>query len=364
MSYKSPLHQTVTTTASDYWNDSCAVAELTYAMAHGATGATSNPAIVLEVLKQEMHLWRDRIPEIIAARPTASEVEIAWAIIEEMAVNGARTLQPIFDRENGLKGRLSLQTDPTLYRNPDAILDQAVRFDGLAPNMQVKIPATAAGILAIEEATCRGVNINATVSFTVPQAIAVAEAVERGLRRREADGLPTDRMTPVCTIMIGRLDDWLQVLIKRDGTVAHPGHIHWAGVAAIKRAYEVYLERGFRTRLLAAAYRHHLHWSELIGGDLIMTMTHDWQLRINASKVLVKERMQEPVDPAIVAELRDRFPDFRKAYDEDGLAVAEFDTFGPCVRTLRTFISAYHDLLAVVRDFMLPDPDVKREGPP
>ena len=63
-----------------------------------------------------------------------------------------------------------------------------MHFDALAPNMIVKIPVTKAGIVAIEEATYRGVSINATVSFTVPQALAVAEAVERGLRRRESRG--------------------------------------------------------------------------------------------------------------------------------------------------------------------------------
>jgi transaldolase len=49
---KSPLHETVTTTATDYWNDSCSIEELTYAIEHGATGATSNPTIVGEVLQK------------------------------------------------------------------------------------------------------------------------------------------------------------------------------------------------------------------------------------------------------------------------------------------------------------------------
>ena len=57
----SRLQQMAATTATDYWNDSCSVEELTYAVARGATGATSNPTIVGEVLKKEMHLWRDRI---------------------------------------------------------------------------------------------------------------------------------------------------------------------------------------------------------------------------------------------------------------------------------------------------------------
>ena len=87
-------------------------------------------------------------------------------------------------RSSGRNGRLSIQTDPRLFRNGQAILEQAIRFDALAPNMIVKIPATGAGIWAIEEATARGISINATVSFSVPQALAVAEAVERGLRPR------------------------------------------------------------------------------------------------------------------------------------------------------------------------------------
>ena len=63
------------------------------------------------------------------------------------------------------------------------MLEQGLHFAGLAPNIQVKFPATGAGLQALERATAAGVNINATVSFTVAQALAVAEAVERGSRR-------------------------------------------------------------------------------------------------------------------------------------------------------------------------------------
>ena len=106
--------------------------------------------------------------------------------------------------------------------------------------MQVKAPVTAAGVKAIEEATYHGVSINATVSFTVPQMIAVAEAVERGLKRREAEGLDISRMSPVCTMMIGRIDDWMKVLVKRDGIDIDPACLDWAGIAAFKKAYGIY----------------------------------------------------------------------------------------------------------------------------
>src|SRR5512144_2606595 len=105
--YKSLLHQTVTTTVTDYWNDSCSVEELTYAIENGATGATTNPTIVVNVLKKEMRLWKARIYQIIAENPTFSEVEVAWKLIEEMAVHGAGLLKPSFDQHAGKKGRLS-----------------------------------------------------------------------------------------------------------------------------------------------------------------------------------------------------------------------------------------------------------------
>jgi len=357
-SYKSPLLETVSTTPTDFWNDSVSVKELTYAISHGAVGATSNPTIVHTVLKQEMDLWKDRIHDLIEQNPTWTETEITWKLFEEIGVKGASLLMPVFEAQKGLKGRLSIQTDPANYRKADAIVTQARHFDSLAPNVQVKIPVTAAGIKAIEEATYHGVNINATVCFTVPQSLAVADAVERGLKRRAAEGQPVDNMSPVCTIMVGRVDDWLQVVAKKEGITVNPGSLHWSGVAVMKRAYSIYQERGYRTRLLAAAYRHHLHWSEFIGGDLILTIPYGWQLLFNDSDVAVRERMQDEVDPAVVRELYDHFEDFRKAYDPDGLAVEEFDSYGATVRTLRTFISSTHELIGMIRDFMLPDPDV------
>jgi transaldolase len=358
--YKSPLHETVSTTITDVWNDSCSIEELTYAIEHGAVGATSNPTIVLEVLKKEMHLWRGRIGQIIQENPAWSEEQITWKIIEELAVKGAELLQPIFEREKGLKGRLSIQTNPANYRNAQAMTAQAIHFNGLAPNMQVKLPATQAGIQAIEEVTAAGVNINATVSFTVPQALAVAEAVERGLNRRHAQGHDVSQMTPVCTLMIGRLDDWLQALVKRDGIITDPAYPHWAGIACMKKAYGIYKQRGYRTRLLAAAYRHHLHWSELIGGDVVLTIPYAWQKQFNESDVQVTERMGNSVSEEIIAELLRKFPDFQRAYAENGLTHAEFDTYGATLRTLRSFIGSYHDLIALVRDFMLPNPDIQR----
>jgi transaldolase len=348
-------------TPTDWWNDSCHVDDLAHAVERGATGATSNPTIVLEVMKKRREYWWPRVRELAQANPTWSEVELAWAVVDEMAVHGAAVLKPVFDAHRGRKGRQTVQINPANYRDPARMTEQAVRLAGLAPNVQVKFPATAAGFAGIEEATFLGVNTMATVSFTVAQAIAAAQAAERGLDRREAAGLDISDMTPIAVLMIGRLDDWMKVLIERDGLAVDPAAPNWAGIAVFKRTYGIFQERGYRSRLLAAATRHPLHWTELVGGDVAMTITPAWQARFNGSGIVPTRRMHLPVEPAIIAELTERIPDFGRAYEPDGLAPAEFERYGATARTLRAFIASYHDLLGLIREITLPNPDDKVE---
>jgi transaldolase len=357
-SFKSPLHKMTQTTPTCLWNDSASIQELTYSIEHGAVGATCNPVIVLGALKKELSNWKTRIEALLKEFPTATEDEIAWKVVREISVRAAALLKPVFDTQAGKNGRLSIQTDPRLYRDAKSIVEQAEEFSRLAPNMIVKIPVTAAGIPAIEEATYRGISINATVCFTLPQCVAVAEAVERGLKRREKEGKEIASMGPVCTIMVGRLDDWLKVQIEKENVAIDPGYTEWAGVAVFKKTYELFRERGYRIRLLSAAFRNHMHWSEMIGGEVVVSPPYAWQVRFNQSDIEVVSRIDKPVAGEIVEELGRKLGDFRRAYSENGIAIAEFDSFGPTRRTLRQFISACHDLDSVVRDIMLPNPDV------
>ena len=315
--YRSPLHLMTQTTSTCLWNDSASLQELGYAIDHGAVGATCNPVIVVEVLKKEMHLWKDRIQELIRSMPAATEHDIAWKVVDEMSIKGAELLKPIFDAHKGKNGRLSVQTDPRYYRDADAIVLQAVHLSQLAPNIIVKIPVTAAGVTAIEEATYRGISVNATVCFSLPQCIAVAEAVERGLTRREQEGQDIETMGSVCTIMVGRLDDWLKVVADKQDISVDPGVLEWAGLAVFKKTYRLFQERRYRLRLLSAAFRNHMHWSELIGGDVVISPPHAWQKRFNACDVGVESRIDKPIAPEILSALN-KFADFRRASTEAG----------------------------------------------
>ena len=340
------------------WNDSADPKELKDALTWGIVGATCNPVIALTALKADKDHWVGRIKEYAKANPSATDDEIGWAMVKELSVNAAKLFEPEFEKQNGRNGRLSIQTDPRNFRNAKALSDQALEFSQLAKNMIVKIPVTTEAIAAFEEATYQGVSINATVSFSVAQTIAVAEAVERGLKRREAEGKDISQMGPVCTIMVGRVDDWVKVAADKAGISVDPGIMEWAGVAVFRNAHKVYQERGYRTRLLSAAFRNHMHWSEIIGGDSVISPPYSWQVKINKSGIVPNlNSVNEPIEARILEPMLEKIPEFRKMYEVDGLKVEEFTNFGATLRTLRGFLQSVNDLESFVRDVTVPNPD-------
>ena len=352
-----PIAWATANTATCLWNDSADLDELSRSIEFGATGATCNPVIALAIISRHLDVWRPRIEALAQEFPTASYSEIGWKVVEALSVEAASLLRDIYADSGGRNGRLSIQTDPSLHRDAAALVRQAVHFAELADNIIVKIPATAVGLAAIEEAVYLGVSVNVTVSFTVAQAVRAAEAIERGLDRRAADGHPDEEFGHVVTIMGGRLDDWLKTWVKRNRVLLDPGHLEWAGVAVCKKAYREYVNRGFRARLLVGAFRNHYLFSQFVGGDLVITAPFDWQLQINENHIQVDgSAVDVPVDPVIVNTLLEKIPDFGRAYHVDGLTVAEFDDFPVTRQTLRQFLEANAALEALVRDVLVVEP--------
>jgi transaldolase len=350
-----PLARAAASTPTALWNDSADPEELRRSIEFGAVGATCNPVIAFTAIKKSPDVWVPRLRELAAEHPTWGESQLGWEAVKELSIAAARLLEPAFARSGGRNGRLSIQTDPRLHRDADALVAQAVEFSQLTKNIIVKIPATATGIAAIEEAAYRGVSINATLSFTVAQAVAVGEALERALDRRAADGLPEKEFGHVVTIMGGRLDDWLKKWTADRRILTTPGVLDWGGVAALKRAHRVFTERGYRSRILSAAFRNHLQWAELVGGDLVVSPPFDWQARINENDIPAENRIDVPVAADILAEL-ESLEEFRRAYEPDGMTHAEFEDFGASRITLRQFLDADAQLDALVRDVIVAAP--------
>ena len=352
MSVKTKMQQT-TDCGSDWWNDSNDHAELQHAFDEGAVGATSNPVITFQSVKNHPDLWMPVIDEMILENQQASEDEILWMLIDSVGKKAAKILLPVYEKTNRQKGKLSLQVNPKYYRNADAMFEQGQYLASLAPNIAIKCPALPAGIKAMEMLTAAGITVNATVSFTVPQAVQVAEAIERGLSQAEKNSVDTKDITPYVTIMVGRIDDHLKRVRDSKNINMDPEIINWASIAIFKNAYKIFKERNYRSKLLAAAFRCDLHWKEIVGGDIIISMPYEWWNKFNASGVDVRHRIDESVDGETISLLKENFEDFNKAYDEKGMSENEFESFGASVHTMQTFLEGYDEFVALIRSRMI-----------
>ena len=352
MSVKTKMQQT-TDCGSDWWNDSNDHVELQHAFDEGAVGATSNPVITFQSVKNHPDLWMPVIDEMILENQQAPEDEILWMLIDSVGKKAAKILLPVYEKTNRQKGKLSLQVNPKYYRNADAMFEQGQYLASLAPNIAIKCPALPAGIKAMEMLTAAGITVNATVSFTVPQAVQVAEAIERGLSQAEKNSVDTKDVTPYVTIMVGRIDDHLKRVRDSKNINMDPEIINWASIAIFKNAYRIFKERNYRSKLLAAAFRCDLHWKEIVGGDIIISMPYEWWNKFNASDVDVRHKIDEPVDEKTISLLKENFEDFNKAYDEKGMSENEFESFGASVHTMQTFLEGYDEFVALIRSRMI-----------
>ena len=352
MKQKTKMQQT-TDFGSDWWNDSNDHAELQHAFDEGAVGATSNPVITYQSVKNHPDVWIPEIDDMILKNQQASEDDILWLLIDKVGRKAAKILLPIYDRTNKQKGKLSLQVNPKYYRNADAMFEQGKYLASLAPNIAIKCPALPAGIKAMEMLTAVGISVNATVSFTVPQVVKVAEAIEKGLEEAEKNGIDTTNITPYVTIMVGRIDDHLKRIRKSKSVNIEPEIIDWASIAIFKNAYRIFKEKKYKSKLLAAAFRCDLHWKEIVGGDIIISMPYEWWNKFNASDVNVKHKIDEPVDEKTINLLKENFEDFNKAYDENGMTENEFESFGATVHTMQTFLEGYDEFVELIRSRMI-----------
>jgi len=346
--------QQMTALGADWWNDSGVPAELGEAVALGAVGGTSNPVIVSQAVKSQPDKCVPMIDRLVRDNPEDTEDDIAWKLIHELAIESASKLIPVYEATKGAKGFVSVQVSPKFYPSIKRMVEQGLSLAKLAPNIAIKIPATHAGIAAAEELTAQGVRINATVSFTVPQALAVSAALERGLKRSQRNGSGGAGNHPYITLMIGRVDDQLKRVAAKENIVFTPGLLDWAGIAVFKQAHRIFKQRGLPGTLLAAAYRHEGHWSQIIGREVLQTIPYTWWTKFNTSPTEPALTLDTPVDDALLRELREKFPDFSRAYDDNGMPLAEFIRYGGSVHTLHQFLDGYSDLLSQVRARMLP----------
>ena len=318
-------------TQSVYWHDSAIRAEQLEGFSNGAVGMTTNPFLVNQTLAKDTSFWADALAKLPKGLKGDEKVE---ALVKCVTSFYANEVKPLNDPVKG-KGFVCAQTSPLHTGDVQYMIDQAQRLASWADNIVVKLPATRAGIEAYEECAAKGLNVAATVSFTVPQVLAVGEAAARGKARAKANGVKPG--LSIAVLMVGRLDDYLRDVMNDTRAQATEADIIWAGTAAIKRAYGIFNEKGWDTFLMPAGCRGANHIVDLAGAKMIMSIAPKIaKLLVDVDKF--EERIDVPVDKAVIDRLM-TMPEFRKAYEPDGMKPEEFITFGSTNRTTDQFIN-------------------------
>lgn len=318
-------------TPTTWWQDSLDPEELDRGIANGATGLTSNPLLAYQAMMGRPDYWKASVQALPA---DLKGDERAEALMRIAVTHAAGELIPAYQRTGKRQGYASAQVNPTKAADREAMLAQAKRHHAWAPNITVKLPATAAGLDVMEECAAAGISFNATVSFTASQALAIGERAQKGTARARSNGV--NPAPCFITIMIGRLDDYLRDVAQDQKADITESDIRQSGLAVVKRAYAIFKERNYDALLVIAALRGAYHMTELAGGKMIMSIHPSNQAKLLQPGVSRDLGIENPIASDALARLC-KLREFVKAYEPDGLRPDDFYSYGVTQRTLTQF---------------------------
>lgn len=344
MSADSYLNWVIENTPTAWWHDSADPVELQRGLDRGATGVTTNPFLSSLALAKNRAAWADDVNSVLAKNLNA-ELK-AEELMRQVVMRAAAMYQPHYEKSGGRSGYVCAQVNPSRAGEREAMMSMARRFHAWAPNIAVKLPAVSAGLDVLEDCIAEGITATATVSFTVPQVLAVAERCRAGRRRAQSKSIKPGECFAV--IMIGRLDDYLREVALDNKIPIGEADIRQSGLAVAKRAYKIYRERNYEAVLLVAALRGSYHLTELAGAELIMSIApaaQEWFLAVDYPR---EERIEKEL-PSDVVQRLSAMPEFMKAYEPDGMAPKDFISYGVSQRTLCQFVEAGWKLMEGIR---------------
>ena len=202
------------------------------------TGATSNPTIFAKAITGSDRY--DGQLRAVAGTGTQDLQNIFFELALEDIRRAAAVLRAVFDASGGRDGFVSFECTPDVAGDTAATVAQAERLWRRLdlPNVMIKVPATEAGVPAIEELTARGVNVNVTLLFSVERYEQVIEAYLKGLERRAASGEPLDGIASVASFFVSRVDTKASQVLDDTSPLRNR-----VAVANAHRAYQRYLAR-------------------------------------------------------------------------------------------------------------------------
>jgi len=338
MASKSPLHE-LAARGQSIWFDTLSrdlvrSGELKKMMEKDAvTGVTSNPSIFQKALSQG-DAYDDDMKKLL--EQTDDPTEIFFSLALQDIREACDVLKPAYDSSDGVDGYVSMEVEPGLAYDTERTFEQArwIATEVERPNLMVKIPATMAGLPAIEDSIAHGTSINITLIFSLERYKAVVEAYLRGLERLVASGGDPSTVVSVASFFVSRVDTEADKRLEAVGRKDLEGKLANANA---KLAYAHFREAfsGERWEFLAGkgatkqrplwaststknpAYRDVMYVEELIGPDTVNTMPLETIHAFQDHGEVRGDTIDEGLDAArqLLADLREAGVDYDDVVD-------------------------------------------------
>lgn len=331
-------------TPTRFWINNVTRKQAEISIAAGAVGCTQNPAYTWKMMEhpEEKEYVNEILKSILAEE---ADDNAALVKLQRELIGGvAKYFKPMFDATNGKHGYVSIQGDP-FREDAKSIIDFA-RFNREAgENIMAKIPAVEGGLEAMETLIKERVPINATECMAVRQVLDVCEIYEKTTRNMV-------NPAPIYySVITGIFDEHIKNVVEKDNIALPADYVYQSGMAVAKKIYELVKQGGYDCSYIGGGARGLHHFTEMVGADCVVTI--NWTG--TADKLIeqdppVVSRFFNPTPAAVVDELLEKIPDFKKAYMINGITPAEYEDYGPVVLFRSSFEDAWKKALAHIAE--------------
>ena len=336
-------------------------------------GITTNPSLVYRgFLKsnifQDIH-QKDK-EDLFSKDPH----ELTWNLYKVTLTETAEQLMPLWAATSGKFGWVCAQVTPDSIFNKDLMIKQGIELAKLSPNIMAKIPGSSQGYEAIEELTALGISTNNTLSYTLPQFLACAESIEKGLKRAKENNVCLKRWRAVVTDMIGRFGDQQALLDEANakGITLTIKDIRWAELAILKKTYKILKQKNTPLKILLASLRIETdkgmcclrietdkgmcwHLQKTAGADLVYTLPPNFiQTLVHHEDRLEKPEPYaiEEEPPSNILQKLNSLEYFAKAYAADGLENNEFNHHPALLHSVQELTNVYGEFLSFSKNLL------------
>jgi transaldolase len=333
------------TTPTRFWVNNPTYEQARLAIEAGAVGCTTNPSYVSKLLSSPAdRAYVERTIKVLLPH-IKDNTELASVVQRIMVARLSDIFMPMYEASEGSKGFVTIQGDPFEETKTEAIIADGIESRKIGDNITVKIPVTTPGIKAIATLVEQDVPTMATEVMGISQAISIAEAY------KSASENSGHRPPFYLTHITGILDDHFKRVIKNEGIKISDEAVKWAGLSIAKKQYRLLKERAYPGTMIGGGARKLEDFTELVGGDLHITInwkgTADTLLDLDKD---VTSRINVDPDQAVIDELMTKLPDYRRAYEEDGMSEDEYYDFGGVELFRSSFMKGWETLLDLIQE--------------